>query len=355
MDYVKQNPSFFSFNNYQDIPLDDIKVYELFANKEANKTSIAVPEFGTNFVISMLKDIYDKEKKTFNFATLVKVSGLSHGTNVWTQNAKDILAGKGDFKDYIKEKISFDEVIACRDEIMNTLIEKGVDPLRSFEIMEFVRKGKLHTHPKEWDQLISPAEVKIPKWYLKSLTKIKYLFPKAHAVAYVLMAMRIAWFKVNQPLLFYSGYFTKRSDQFDYNLMLKSAAEIDTELQKHIKNQDNEKINSKTIVKKEMTAKEQSRINTLKSASEMLKLGYKFLPIDLNKSEANEFVIENNNALRMPFVAIDGLGQVAADNIVMNRKEKLFTQKDFVKRVKINKTILKKFKDEMIIEKLPEE
>ncbi len=355
MDYVKKNPSLFPFDRYQDIPLDDIKVYELFANKDKNKTSIAVPEFGTNFVIAMLKDIYDKEKKTFNFSTLVKVSGLSHGTNVWTQNAKDILAGKGDFQEDIKTKISFDEVIACRDEIMNTLIAKGVDSLRAFDIMEFVRKGKPHTHPQEWKKLISPIEAKIPQWYLKSLNKIKYLFPKAHAAAYVLMAMRIAWFKVNHPLLFYSGYFSKRADQFDYNVMLKTAPEIEKELRKADKNPDDEQITMKKTVKKELTAKEQNRINTLKSAYEMVQLGYQFLPIDLNKSEANEFMIENDKALRMPFVAIDGLGQVAADNIVMNRKEKLFTQNDFVKRVKINKTILKKFKDEMIIERLPEE
>ncbi|MDO8167936.1 PHP domain-containing protein [Candidatus Phytoplasma melaleucae] len=343
MDYVEQYPMEFPFTHYQDIPIDDPKVYQIFSNDEKHiVSSIAIPEFGTHFVREMLKDIYQKEHK-LNFATLVKVSGLSHGTNVWFENAQDILRQTGDFISYKNEKISFNDIISCRDEIMNTLIQKGISPLKAFETMEFVRKGKQYSYPLDWKKLQKILIGKIPNWYIKSLTKIKYLFPKAHAVAYVLMAVRIAWFKVHHPLLFYSGYFSKRTDQFDYDTMLKSTDEIENKLKE---------LNAKNIVH---TVKTQNMINTLTNSLEMKKRGYVILPIDLNKSEANIFVMEKPNALRMPFIAIDGLGQIGADNIVKNRKEKLFSQQDFLKRVKINKTILKKFQEELkLIEKLPE-
>ncbi|PQP79808.1 PolC-type DNA polymerase III [Candidatus Phytoplasma phoenicium] len=352
MDYVRENPQSFDFQHYRDIPIDDPNVYKIFSsnaqtfqtNEEYAITSLAIPEFGTNFVQKMLENIYKKEQKNFNFATLVKVSGLSHGTDVWSQNAQDIINQKGDFEEYEK-KISFSEIISCRDEIMITLIQQKISPLQSFQIMEFVRKGKQHTEPTQWLELIKPLKGKIEDWYLKSLSKIKYLFPKAHAVAYVLMAIRIAWFKVHHPLLFYSGYFSKRADQFDYELMLQTNQKIE------------EKINSleKQVNTQKTTIKEQNLINTLKNSLEMLKRGYKFLPIDLNKSEANTFVIlPKHKALLMPFITIDGLGQVMADKIVNTRKEKPFTQEDFVKRVKLNKTILKKFQEELnLIDKLP--
>ncbi|KAB8121711.1 DNA polymerase III subunit alpha, partial ['Cynodon dactylon' phytoplasma] len=348
MDYVHQNPDKFSFNKYKDIPIDDPKVYEIFKNQnldnyENSISSLAIPEFGTNFVIEMLRTIYQKEKKSFNFASLVKVSGLSHGTDVWLKNAQDILNKKGDFSKF-EEKICFDDIICCRDEILNTLIKKGIEPLKAFEIMEFVRKGQQHSDLEKWENLILPLKDKIEKWYLKSLSKIRYLFPKAHATAYVLMAIRIAWFKVYHPLLFYSGFFSKRTDQFDYDLMLQDSHNI----QKKISKLEHD------LIRKKITAKEQSMINTLKNTLEMIKRGYKFLPIDLNKSESFLFVIEDNKALRMPFITIDGLGDVAAENIVENRKNKLFSKIDIKSRIKINKTLWKKFEELKIIEQLPD-
>ncbi|WBL31351.1 DNA polymerase III subunit alpha [Candidatus Phytoplasma sacchari] len=348
MDYVKKNPDKFDFKNYQDIPTDDPKVYEIFANKNMDNltnqiSSLAIPEFGTNFVIEMLKTIYKKEKKNFNFATLVKVSGLSHGTDVWLKNAKDILNKKGDFSEY-KEKIFFDDIICCRDEILNTLIKKGIPPLQSFEIMEFVRKGQQHSEPEKWNDLINPLLNKVDEWYLKSLSKIKYLFPKAHATAYVLMAVRIAWFKVHYPIVFYSGFFSKRADQFDYDLMLQSSENIKEKISKL----------EYGAIRKKITVKEQSLINTLKNTLEMIKRGYNFLPIDLNKSESFLFVIEDDKYLRMPFIAIDGLGDVAAENIVKNRKQKLFSKSDIKERIKINKTLWKKFEELKIIDQLPD-
>ncbi|MFR0367716.1 DNA polymerase III subunit alpha [Candidatus Phytoplasma palmae] len=344
MDYVHNNPEKFSFKRYQDIPTDDAEVYKIFSQTVQNISSLAIPEFGTKFVIDMLKNIYQKEKKDFNFSTLVKVSGLSHGTDVWIKNAQDILKKQGDFENNTKGKnISFDDIICCRDDIMNSLIKRNVEKLKAFEIMEFVRKGKQHSNPKEWKVLVKEIENKVEEWYIKSLSKIKYLFPKAHAAAYVLMAVRIAWFKVKFPLLFYSGFFSTRVEQFDYELMVTN---------------DIQAINLKlsSLNRKNITAKEQNIFNTLLNASEMISRGFKFLQIDLNKSDAYNFIIEKNKYLIMPFISIDGLGKVLAENIVKERENKLFTQKDFLTRIKINKTLLKKMKDEFrIIEKLPEE
>ncbi|MEZ0180247.1 DNA polymerase III subunit alpha ['Camptotheca acuminata' phytoplasma] len=354
MDYVKQNPEKFPFDSYQNIPVDDLEVYKLFSNESTNFyeneiTTIAIPEFGTEFVKKMLKDIYKKEKKDFNFSTLVKISGLSHGTDVWIQNAQHFLNDP-------KENISFDDIIGCRDDIMLYLIQKNVDPLIAFEIMELVRKGKQNTSVKEWNKKIALVKqtTDIPDWYFESLNKIKYLFPKAHAVAYVLMAVRIAWFKVYHPLLFYSGIFSKRLNQFDYYLMLGTHEEIDNKIQKL-------QTNDKT---KKNTVQEQSLINTLNISSEMIKRGFKFLPIDLNKSEAFEFVIFEDKFLIMPFISIDGLGEIAANTIVEVRKlqeGQRFTKESFnhnisKKNIKLNKNVLNIIVNDLkLIDQLPSE
>ncbi|MDV3167972.1 MAG: PHP domain-containing protein [Candidatus Phytoplasma stylosanthis] len=351
MDYVHNNREKFPFYSYRDIPVDDPEVYKLFSNeiKISNQkeiTTIAIPEFGTEFVKTMLKDIYQKEKNKFNFGTLVKISGLSHGTDVWIKNGKDILNQKGDFTFSKGEKVFFKDIIGCRDDIMLYLIKKNIDPLKAFEIMELVRKGQQNSDIKTWNEKISliKENTKIPDWYFQSLTKIKYLFPKAHAAAYVLMAVRIAWFKVYHPLLFYSGIFTKRLEQFDYKLMLKTSYEIDSKIKSLMKQNQ----------KKKITYQEQSLINTLNVASEMLQRGFKFLPVDLNKSKAFEFVIYNDDSLIMPFIIIDGIGEIAANNIVNERNKKEFTQADFHKRIKVNKTVLKIITEELkLVDKLP--
>ncbi|TVY12238.1 exonuclease domain-containing protein [Candidatus Phytoplasma pini] len=348
MDYASQKPETFNFKRYQDIPIDDPKIYELFSGElklNEDKTAIttlAIPEFGTLFVQNLLKTIYRKTRKTFTFADLVKISGFSHGTDVWVSNALDILNQEGDFRNY---NISFDDVIGCRDDIMTYLINKNVKASLAFEIMEFVRKGKQHEdeNKKTWESLINDCRTVVPEWYFKSAFKIKYLFPKAHAVAYVLMAVRIAWFKVHHPLLFYSGFFSQRVEHFDYSLMLKNINEINIKIQKFKTRKDN------------LSVKERGLMNTLENIVEMQKRGICFLPIDLNSSDKNEFlIIEEEKALRIPFIVIDGLGEVAANKILEARKEKLFTQKDFAERVKINKTIMGKFKEEFnLIDNLP--
>jgi DNA polymerase-3 subunit alpha (Gram-positive type) len=330
MDYVEQHPDEFPFNRAQDIPLDDPKVYELFSGTEvigvksheimSDVASYAIPEFGTQFTRQMLVDTKPK-----TFAGLVKISGLSHGTDVWLKNAQSLINGQTDHG-----KISFDQIIACRDDIMVQLTDFGLEPLKAFEIMEFVRKGKPSKDKATW--VTYEQEMKkhnVPPWYIWSASQIKYMFPKAHATAYVIMAMRIAWFKVYHPLLFYSGFFSKRAVQFEYEVMVAGANAIRNKLVTL-----NDTFNLKV--------KDENLQVTLGVALEMTKRGFKFLPIDINKSDATTFTMEEKG-LRMPFSSIDGLGESVAYDIIQKRNEREFTSPDDVKdRTRINKTVFEK-------------
>ncbi|HCZ23378.1 MAG TPA: PolC-type DNA polymerase III [Acholeplasmataceae bacterium] len=330
MDYVEKHPEDFPFKRAQDIPLDDPKVYELFNGtsvigvKEheimSEVASYAIPEFGTPFTRQMLVDTKPK-----TFAGLVKISGLSHGTDVWLKNAQSLVTGKTEYG-----TIPFNDIIGCRDDIMVQLLTFGLDPLRAFEIMEFVRKGKPSKDKVTWLTYEQDMRKnKVPEWYIWSASQIKYMFPKAHATAYVIMAMRIAWFKVYQPLLFYSGFFSKRVDQFDYEVMVAGANAIRNKLVSL-----NETFNLKV--------KDENLIVTLGVALEMTKRGFSFLPIDINKSDATTFLMEDKG-LRMPFKAIDGLGESVAYDIVQKRQEKAFSSRDDVKeRTRINKHVFEK-------------
>lgn len=330
MDYVEKHSDDFPFKRAQDIPLDDPKVYELFSGtsvigvKEheimSEVASYAIPEFGTPFTRQMLIDTKPK-----TFAGLVKISGLSHGTDVWLKNAQSLVTGKTDHG-----KIPFDDIIGCRDDIMVQLQAFGLEPLKAFEIMEFVRKGKPSKDKAKWlNYETEMRKNKVPEWYIWSASQIKYMFPKAHATAYVIMAMRIAWFKVHQPLLFYSGFFSKRVDQFDYEVMVAGANAIRNKLVSL-----NETYNLKV--------KDENLIVTLGVALEFTKRGFNFLPIDINRSDATTFTMEDKG-LRMPFRAIDGLGEAVAYDIVQKRNEKMFTSRDDVKeRTRINKTVFEK-------------
>ena len=330
MDYVTLHPDKFPFSRAQDIPLDDKNVYKLFSGTDiinvksheimSEVASYAIPEFGTSFTRQMLVDT-----KPNTFAGLVKISGLSHGTDVWLKNAQALINGKTDFG-----KIQFNDIIACRDDIMVQLTDFGLAPFRAFEIMEFVRKGKPSKDKVTW--LTYESEMRknnVPEWYIWSASQIKYMFPKAHATAYVIMAMRIAWFKVHQPLLFYSGFFSKRAVQFEYETMVAGSNAIRNKLITL-----NEQYNLKV--------KDENLAVTLGVALEMTKRGFKFLPIDINSSEATVFKMEQDG-LRMPFSAIDGLGESVAYDIIQKRMEKPFTSRDDVKdRTKINKTVFEK-------------
>lgn len=285
----------------QKIPLDDPETMRIFKSAAPLKVatndpiigktgSIGIPEFGTGFTRQMLIDTQPEA-----FATLVQLSGFSHGTDVWLGNAKDLI---------MSGTATVNQTIACRDDIMLYLISCGIDEKRAFKIMELVRKGK--GLPEGADEEMRKAGV--PEWYIESCNKIKYLFPKAHAVAYVMMAFRIAYFKVHHPLAFYSAYFYRRSqkDSFDAGIM--------TQGQKAVLAKINE------IDKAEKTsAKEEDLRTTLEAVYEFYERGFSFAPISLGDSDATRFLLVGDNMLRAPFISISGLGATAANDLMACR------------------------------------
>ena len=313
------------------ISFSDPKVLSLFNSPEAiGVTSddingeptgaLGIPEFGTPFVRRMLNVA---KPKSFN--DLINLSGLSHGTDVWNGNAETL----------IKQGKTLNDVISCRDDIMITLIKRGIKPSLAFHIMEKVRKGKGLTTDEE-DILEKNG---IENWYIDSLNKIKYMFPKAHATAYVMMAWRIAWFKIYYPLEYYAAYLTTRITSFDINVALGSKHQVARklkELEIKQRNKHNEKI----------SAKEEELIPTLEIINELLARNLKIHNIDLYKSESNDWVIDyQEKALIPPFIVVDGLGETVAKKIVEARKERKFYSVDDVqRRCEINKTLLEKLK-----------
>jgi DNA polymerase-3 subunit alpha (Gram-positive type) len=316
----------------KEIPVDDPLVYELFYSTnslgvtpeeiKSEMGTYGVPEFGTFFVRAMLK-----ETKPRTFAELVKISGLSHGTDVWTNNAQDLVNGAmPEFG-----SVEFKQVIGCRDDIMVYLMYGGLEPALAFEIMEFVRKGLPSKIPDKWAGYVaSMREAGIPEWYIWSCGQIKYMFPKAHATAYVLMAVRIAWFKVHKPIHYYAAYFSKRADTFDVQTMVEGADAIAYKI---------DEINAKGF---DATPKEKSLVVVLELALEMTRRGMTFKLPDLHESEATDFKITaDEKSLIIPFGAIDGLGINVAEKIVEEREIKEFsTVMEFKKRTKTNGTIL---------------
>lgn len=309
----------------QQIPLDDPDVMSLFTSCKAlhyiddtpdtilgDLGCIAVPEFGTKFVRGMVS-----ETKPSTFAELVSISGLSHGTDVWLGNAQDL----------VHQGIGLADCICCRDDIMNYLILKGVQPKLSFTIMESVRKGK--GLKPEWEQAMQAQQV--PEWYINSCKKIKYMFPKAHAVAYVMMAYRIAWFKVHQPLAFYSAYFSIRAKGFDASCMVKGD---DICVAKYRELQQKER--EKTI-----SAAEKETQVTVEVVHEFYRRGFHFKPMDIYKSDAATFLVEGDGLIP-PFTAMPGVGEQAALNIVEERKNGQFLSAEelLVRCSKVSKSVV---------------
>ncbi|WP_068672367.1 PolC-type DNA polymerase III [Oceanobacillus sp. Castelsardo] len=302
------------------IPTDDKEVMKIFSGTESlgvtteqincKTGTLGVPEFGTKFVRQMLEDT-----KPSTFSELLIISGLSHGTDVWLGNAQDLI------NDGICE---LSDVIGCRDDIMVYLMHKGLEPSLAFNIMEFVRKGK----GLQDDWIVEMKKNNVPDWYIDSCKKIKYMFPKAHAAAYVLMAIRIAYFKVHHPILFYAAYFTVRADDFDLETMAKGSTAI--------KN----RIGEIAAKGNDASPKEKNLMTVLEVALEMCERGFSFKKVELYKSSATEFIVEGNSLIP-PFNAIDGLGTNAAINIVKAREEGEFLSKeDLRERSKISKTVL---------------
>ena len=316
------------------IPVGDAQTMSLFYSCEAlgikasdinsSVGTFGIPEFGTKFVRQMLEDI-----KPNKFSQLVRVSGFSHGTDVWLNNAQDI----------IRNKIAdVSETISARDDIMVYLIQKGVENSLAFKIMENVRKGKGVT--MEQAQVMRQNDV--PDWYIDSCNKIKYMFPKAHAVAYVLMAYRIAYCKIHYPLAFYAAYFSIRADEFDAEIITKGKEVIKTNI-RIIEQKGNE-----------ASMKEKSLLTILELALEMLMRGYSFQKIDLYRSDSSKFLIEDNSLLP-PLSALQGVGINAAINIVNARNLGEFSSKeDISTRAKVSKTVIEKLTEHGSLDDLPD-
>ncbi len=319
------------------IPPDDPGVMSLFSSTKAlgvtpeqigsQTGTLGVPEFGTRFVRGMLE-----ETKPTTFAELLQISGLSHGTDVWLGNAED-LVNNGTCK--------LKDVIGCRDNIMMDLIHWGVKPEVAFSTMESVRHGR---GISDENMAVLKKNKKIPDWYIPSCLKIKYMFPKAHATAYVLMALRIAWFKVYYPEIYYTAYFSVRADLFDLVAM------------SHGKN--TVKAAMKEIQDKGMdaSAKDKSLLTVLEIANECLERGIKIKMVDIDQSEATDFKILDKHTILAPFNAVPGLGDNAAKQIVAARAEKKFLSKeDLAKRGKVSQTIMNYFEDNGVLDGMPDE
>ena len=308
------------------IPLDDKKVLSLFRSPKelgikaedinCSTGTLGIPEFGTSLVISMLE-----ETKPETFADLVKLSGLSHGTGVYSGNAQDLIRNK---------VCEFKDVIGCRDDIMINLIYNGLKPKDAFKIMEFVRKGKPSIDKEEWQKhATTMREAKIVEWYIDSCQKIQYMFPKSHAAAYVMSGFRIAHFKLYHPLEYYASYFSIRSNSFDLPSMMKGYQAIQS------------KINELTLKAKDATTKEKEILDSLSIALEASARGIKFGNIDLYKSHSRNFIVDENNTLIPPFRVLEGLGDTIADKIVEEREKAPFLSiEDFKKRGKVSSTVI---------------
>ena len=307
----------------KEIPLDNKEVMSLFASTDAlgitpediggcQLGSLGIPEFGTDFVIQMLMDTRPQ-----TFSDLIRISGLSHGTDVWLNNAQYYIK-RGD--------CTISTAICTRDDIMIYLISKGLDSEESFTIMESVRKGK--GLKPNWIEEMKAHDV--PDWYIESCLKIKYMFPKAHAAAYVMMAYRIAYFKVFYPLAYYAAYFSIRAKGFDYEYMCQGKAKLDFYLGEFKRKKENGTI-SKT---------EEDILKDLKITQEMYARGFEFAPVDIYKVAAKKFQIVDNKRLMPALSAIGGMGDKAAEGVVDAAIDGAFLSKeDFRNRAKVSKTV----------------
>mgnify|MGYP004609780723 CR=1 FL=1 len=321
------------------IRLDDPEVLSLFHGLEAlhikpediggtDLGSLGIPEFGTEFVMQMLRDTKPKA-----FSDLVRISGLSHGTDVWLGNAQTLIQ---------EGKAQISTAICTRDDIMIYLIDKGVESEQSFKIMESVRKGKGLT--PDYEKVMKEHDV--PDWYLWSCKKIKYMFPKAHAVAYVMMGIRIAWFKIHEPLAYYAAFFTIRATAFDYGLMCQGKAAIDNHIKAYKANPN-------------LSKKEQDTLRDMKIVQEFYARGFEFKKIDLYQSDAIKFQVVEGKLLP-PFSVIEGMGGIAAEALAVaaraetERGEKFLSKDDIRQKAKVSQTVLDTMAELGLLGGLPE-
>ena len=321
----------------KDIPLADKDTLKIFSSTESLGVSpeeigteigtYGIPEFGTGFVRQMLIDT-----RPTTFAELVRISGLSHGTNVWLNNAQEFVRNG---------QATLSQIITVRDDIMNYLIDQGLDNSDAFKIMEFVRKGKPKKEPENWEKFSAMMKEKnVPDWYIESCRRIEYMFPKGHAVAYVMMAMRIAYFKVHKPLAFYAAFLSRKADDFDMEVMSKGvlAKQKLEELSKEPK-LDPKKKNEQAIC--EIVVELEAR-------------GIELLPVDIYLSEGRKFKIEDGK-IRIPLIGISGLGGAVIENILKEREEaKFISVEDLKRRTKMSQTVADKLKSIGAISSLSE-
>lgn len=327
--------------NAQEIPLDDGDTMTIFTDSSplgyeddpvlGPTGAVAVPEFNTKFTRQMLMDTQPE-----HFNTLIRLSGFSHGTDVWLGNARDLI---------VSGTATVDSTVGCRDDIMLYLMDQGVEPKMAFDIMESVRKGKVKKTGFQpgWEEAMRDHHV--PEWYIESLAKIGYLFPKAHAVAYVMMAFRIAWFKVHKPLAFYAAYFSIRAKALDATCMCQGM-EVCKQKMKEIEAKD-----------KDAAAVEEDMMVTLEVCYEFYLRGFTFETIDLYRSDATKFLMdEEKGSLLPPFTAIPGLGETAALSIVENRAGRTFISQEELLAAcpKVSKTHVEQLREAGALGSMPE-
>jgi DNA polymerase-3 subunit alpha (Gram-positive type) len=319
----------------KNIPLDDPETMSIFSSTDklgvdpellgTEIGTLGIPEFGTSFVQQMLRDT-----RPTTFAELVRISGLSHGTDVWLNNAQNLIR---------KGKAKLAEVISVRDDIMNYLLQRGVEPSQAFWIMENVRKGKGLTAEEEKTM----REKNVPEWYIDSCKKIKYMFPKAHAAAYVTMAYRIAYFKVHYPAAFYTSYFSIKADDFDAQLACNGKEKVINT------------INELESKGNEMTAKESGTLTVLRIVLEAMLRGIEFLPVDIYESETCNFKKLEDNRLLPPLISLQGLGGSAAESVVIEREKSDFRSiEELSNRTSLTKTVIEVLKEHGSLDDLPE-
>ncbi|WP_372714760.1 PolC-type DNA polymerase III, partial [Ilyobacter sp.] len=310
-----------------DVPLADPETLKIFSGTESLGVTpdqinsvigtYGVPEFGTQFVRQMLLDTMPT-----TFAELVRISGLSHGTDVWLNNAQEFVR---------KGEATLSEIISVRDDIMNYLIDSGIEKGTAFKIMEFVRKGRPSKEAEAWgDYSKLMKEHNVPDWYIESCRRIKYMFPKGHAVAYVTMAMRIAYFKVHYPLAFYAAYLSRKADDFDseFMLSLNGVKEKIDELSKEMK----------------LDVRQKSQLAVSEIILEMHARGFEFLGVDIYESDGFKFTIEEGK-IRIPLIAINGLGGAVVENVMKEREiGKFLSYEDLKRRTKASQTVVEKLK-----------